>query len=152
MKFIIATILMIPTIAFAKPKPSPTPVPVEQTESTDQLIEDAEQEIGLLQSQLDGALTNATETKHQLDATNTNLADAAKKTEALQTQIDGQTTVLNQKVDEVNSLTTQVEVWKAKQAEALKKLNFWRAIAATIGGLISLYGVFLVLKVMGKIP
>ena len=147
---IIAAIALLPLTGFSKAKPTPKPTPVVQTVDYNAIIDEAEQAVADLPNKLNNALDRATETQVELNGVSASLTSAVNKTIELQKQINDETDLFNKTREELNAQIKETEVWKAKHAACLKKLNFWREIAASIIGLITLYGGFLALKAYGK--
>lgn len=111
-----------------------------------------DEDLKALQTQLNIALANAANARIELDNTTLQLEFSTEALKLLKDQVETQTVVLNETIDKYNSQLQETEKWKQKHAEALEKLWFWRKIAMAIGGLIAAYGVFLVLKLVGKAP
>ena len=154
----VAVLGCVPTVVSAKPVAKPTPAPqivyVKEKDPVDYnvIIDDAEKELDKQKANLDEAAKHIKELETQLATTSMFLTNAQAELAKLQKDIDKQTIDLNETVAKYNDAVREVQVWKEKHAECLKKLNWWRGVAATITGLIALYGVFLALKAFGKLP
>lgn len=153
----IALVGLIPMVSSAKPVAKPTPKPqivyVEKKDAVDYdiIIDDIERELNLQRIQLDLALSNAAKAQIELNRTAAALEESTTALDILRNQVEAQTVVLNETIDKYNSQLQETEKWKQKHAEALEKLWFWRKIAIAISSLIALYGVFLLLKLTGKV-
>lgn len=137
----------------ATKKPISKPVTIDhQWSDYDAIIEAALLDVDKLQKQLDEALEHIKIVQNQLDVTDKELDEAEAKTIELQSKIDEETALLEQIRDSLNAQIKETEMWHQKQKECLEKLWFWRKIAIGISSLITLYGIFLILKAAGKLP
>ncbi len=109
------------------------------------IIDDAEAKIRDLNKDLDKAIKSNKDTASDLIQTQNELKDTTDRAINLQNDIDKETSLFNQQIRETAE-------WKQKHAEAVAKLWWYRKIAIAVGSAIALYGAFLVLKVMGKLP
>ncbi len=150
---IILLITLCSYTSVAKPKPieaSPVPVLVQRL-SFEELVDLADKQLNQLQTNLDKALVKIKATQKELVNANNDLDEANNKSIELQKQIDEETTLFNSAREELNKQIKVVDDLKAKIKVLSDKLAFWHKLVGILAGLVTVYGVFLVLKVMGKL-
>lgn len=124
---------------------------VEAPKTKEQLYALAKVQVKQVENDLTEALAKVSTTNKQLNSTIAVLDTALANTKTLQDQVTEQTRLLNEANMNANKEHEAALVWQAKQEEAVRKLNWWRKLAAGIGGLITLYVGLKVLKIAGKL-
>lgn len=158
--------LTIPVVA----KPAKAIVPILQTQvitapttldkeasfsmvnsAIDELLVKSIADVDALGTQLISAQTKLTDTELTLTNTLTELTSATSHADELQKKIVDETNTLNNTREQLNK---QIDINGKLQKEldiTKSKLAFWHKIVAGILAIVTIYGAFLVLKVMGKV-